>query len=199
MRIAEHAPYPCPRLPALFVMTDPDRLPDPLAVARRLPAGCGLVYRHFGDPEAGAVIAQLASLCAQRNIQLMISYDPALDGIGAPDAGVHFAQKHHHAIAAWRTQWPDRPASAAAHDCKSARRALDEGVDAVFLSSVFASKSPSAGPPMGAQGFAHNVQTIGGPVYALGGITAQNAPDLCGAASGLACVSAINSNWRTKK
>ena len=33
------------------MFTDPDRTPDPVALARQLPRGTGLVYRAFGAPD----------------------------------------------------------------------------------------------------------------------------------------------------
>jgi thiamine-phosphate pyrophosphorylase len=65
--------------------------------------------------------------------------------------------------------------TAAAHSARAARRALSAGADAVVVSTVFASRSASAGPAMGPLRLAILVRRVNGPVYALGGIDNKKA------------------------
>jgi thiamine-phosphate pyrophosphorylase len=67
------------------------------------------------------------------------------------------------------------------------------GVEAVVISPVFPSRSPSAGAPIGALRFRILVRTARLPVYALGGVNPRTARALkgCGAA-GLAAVEALD-------
>ena len=39
------------RLPPLLLMTDPLRLPEPLAAAEGLPVGAGVILRAYEEPE----------------------------------------------------------------------------------------------------------------------------------------------------
>jgi thiamine-phosphate pyrophosphorylase len=72
-------------------------------------------------------------------------------------------------------------------------RARRAGVDAIVVSPVFASASPSAGRPMGARAFAVLVREARLPVYALGGVNAGTARALPrSGAAGLAAIEALN-------
>ena len=63
----------------------------------------------------------------------------------------------------------------AAHSLGAARRARLAGADAVVVSAVFASDSPSAGAPIGPVRLARLVRQAGLPVYGLGGINDRTA------------------------
>ncbi|NEX94376.1 thiamine phosphate synthase, partial [Caulobacter sp. 17J65-9] len=74
--------------PPLFFVTDPVRTPDPAAVAARLPAGAGVIYRAFGAADAGATAGALAGIARTRGLTLLIGADAALaEACGAH--GVH--------------------------------------------------------------------------------------------------------------
>ena len=80
-------------LPALWFFTDPDRVADPLAAAARLPAGCGIVYRGFGRPQAPAEAAALARLAREKGLVFLVGLDGALAAqVGAH--GVHLPERH---------------------------------------------------------------------------------------------------------
>ncbi|HKR90555.1 MAG TPA: thiamine phosphate synthase, partial [Phenylobacterium sp.] len=68
--------------------------------------------------------------------------------------------------------------TAAAHSPAAVRRAKAAGADAAVVSAVFASRSPSAGPPIGALRLANLVRAAGLPVYALGGVNDRTAARL---------------------
>lgn len=169
-------------LPALWLFTDPERTPDPAALAEALPCGAGVVYRHFGRDDRRAQARALAAIARRRGLVLLIAADPGLArSVGAH--GVH---------------WPERLLggagvrsscrggggggaqtvdimTAAAHGARGVRAAFRAGCDLVFLSPVFASASRSAGRPLGPARLAVLARTAPLPVCALGGVNRASA------------------------
>jgi thiamine-phosphate pyrophosphorylase len=188
-QIAATAPKLVAHLGPLMVLTDPVRLPDPVSLAAHLPPGSVLIYRHFGDPKACQLRDQASALCHQRGVSFLVSCDSAVPP--GPKMGVHFPEHMHGAIADWREAMVGHIFTAAAHSVKSANAALAAGADAVLLSPVFGTACESSGAAMGAADFAQKCKAIHGPVYGLGGITAENATALQGYVAGIAAVSAI--------
>jgi thiamine-phosphate pyrophosphorylase len=81
-----------------------------------------------------------------------------------------------------RARLPGGLIGASAHSAKEAAVLLSGGADYVTMSPVFVTASkPGYGPAIGLDGLTHVVAQVSGPVIALGGITAANAP-LCLAA-----------------
>lgn len=154
-------------LPALLVFTDPARTPDLEALARRTPRGAALVYRSFGAANAQATALRLRAILHGRGARLLIGADAALAARVRAD-GVHLPER----LAARPLGRPHWLVTAAAHSARAARGAR---ADAVVVSAVFPSNSPSAGAPLGPIRLARIVRAAGRPVYALGGITNQNA------------------------
>jgi thiamine-phosphate pyrophosphorylase len=74
--------------------------------------------------------------------------------------------------------------------------AMRLGVDAVIVSAVFPSASPSARKPIGALRFRILARSAGLPTYALGGITADNAGRVGSHAAGWAAIEAVLLGWR---
>jgi len=161
-------------LPTLLFFTDPARTPDPEAIAERLPRGAGVVFRAFGAADAAARGARLARISRQGELKLLVGADAGLavklgaDGVHLPERLAHRARRLKAAHPAWIV-------TAAAHSAAGARRALAFGADAVVVSAVFASASPSAGAPIGPIRLAILVRRAGGPVYALGGVDNKKA------------------------
>jgi len=156
-------------LPNLLVFTDPVRTPDPEALARRLPRGAALVYRSFGAADAEAIARRLRMILQGQGARLLIGADSALAlRVGAD--GVHLPER-----LAWRAvslRGRFSLITSAAHSLRAARAV---GPDAVVVSAVFPSSSPSAGRPIGPVRFAALVRAAGRPVYALGGVTNETA------------------------
>ena len=172
--------WPGEPLPRLLFFTDPSRVPDPEAVAERLPAGAGVVYRPFDAPDAIESGLRLAEIARRRGLLLLAGADPALaEAIGA--GGVHLPQRLARSAGAIRLAHPDWRITAAAHDLEAVRTAERAGVEAVVVSPVFSSNSPSAGAPLGVAGLAAIAADAGLPVYALGGVNAKTADALVGA------------------
>jgi len=162
-----------PAIPSLFFVTDPERTPDPLAVARRLPRGTAVIYRHFGAPERAKTARNLASIARSRGLVLLIAADPTLaQRVGAD--GVHWPQAR-----LPRTRSAVL-VTAAAHDADSLTRAANLGVDACLLAPVLPTNSSSGNAPLGLFRAGQLAQRSAVPVIALGGITADTAKRLAG-------------------
>ncbi len=175
-------------LPPLILVTDPDRTPDPVALAERLPPGSGVIFRGFGRKGAGKTARQLAAVARRRGLVLLIG----ADALRAPGAGVHLPERMAHRAAALRRARPGVLVTVAAHSLPALIRARRAGADAALLSTVFKSRSPSAGRPLGPVRFAALARQAGLPVYALGGVKTKNAPRLKGSgAAGLAMVEGL--------
>jgi thiamine-phosphate pyrophosphorylase len=178
-------------LPPLLFFTDPQRTPEPERIAERLPRGSAIVYRAFGAPEAGACGRRLAAIARRRGLKLLVGADETLAySLGAD--GVHLPERLAHRARRLKAGHPRWTVTCAAHSLAAARRALALGADAVVVSTIFESRSASAGRPMGPVRLALLVGGAAGPVYALGGITHEKARRLAGVRLvGLAAVDAF--------
>jgi len=154
-------------LPRLWLMTD-ERLGDGLfdAVAR-LPAGAGVVFRHYslGDVARRSLFEQVRAA----HPGLLLLAGPAeladlwgADGSHGPGPG-----------SGLRT--------APAHDLVEIRAAETAGADLIFLSPVFATRSHPEARPLGADGFASLAAQTRLPAIALGGMTSARAEALVAA------------------
>lgn len=175
-------------LPPLLLFTDPARTPDPVAAAAALPPGAAVIYRAFGAADAPDLARALRRTTRARGVKLLIGADPALARAVGAD-GVHLPERLACRARALRLAHPAWLVTAAAHSLPAARRGLDLGAQAVVVSAIFPSRSPSAGPPLGPIRLAALARAAGGPVYALGGINTKNARRLL--ASGVVGLAAV--------
>ncbi len=171
----------------LILLTDDERLPDPLAAARRLPPGAIVIVRARDAKKRAKLALALRVIAFARGLILLIADDPALvRAIGAN--GLHLPEIRAHQAAHWRAKNPHWLITAAAHSLGAVLRS--GSADAVLLSPVFATKShrnARALTPARARLIARAVPL---PVFALGGITAQNAGQVSGFA-GIAAIGAL--------
>jgi thiamine-phosphate pyrophosphorylase len=159
-------------LPPLWLFTDARRLADPRPVVARLPKGlAGVVLRHDQDPERAALGRDLARLCRARRLKLVVAGDSRLaESLGA---GLHLRGG----------RWPGPGQSprlrrlgalrtSSAHSLPELRRAARAGVDLVFLSPAFTTRSHPDAAPLGAVRWALLARRAGPRlgVAALGGI-----------------------------
>ncbi|OYW42893.1 MAG: hypothetical protein B7Z38_03520 [Rhodobacterales bacterium 12-64-8] len=178
-------------LPRALFVTDPVRTPDILKIARRLPRGFGIVWRHYGAGHRLATGRELARICRQRGLILLVSADPELAArIGAH--GVHWPAAR---LTGNRLKLPRLIETASAHDPRAIARAARLGVDAVILSPVFPSRSPSAGKPLGLVKFRQLARAASLPVYALGGVGPRNAARAMMHAAGWAAIDCVIDGW----
>lgn len=178
-------------LPPLLFLTDPNRTPDPELAAARLPRGSAVLFRAFDGHDAVAQGRRLKAVARRRGLVLLAGADPALARAVGAD-GVHLPERLAYRAGAIRRARPDWLVTAAAHSGRAIRKALRSGAQAVLVSPVFESLSPSAGRPLGALKFAALARQAPGRVYALGGVDARTAPRLIGSgAIGLAAIGAL--------
>jgi thiamine-phosphate pyrophosphorylase len=189
---AERAPC---RLAPLVLMHDRNRTPDIENLATRLPEGSALIYREAEGQHDLARADRLRMITQDRGVQFLIGGDPAFASVIKAD-GVHLPRGRYKAkdLRRFRKDWiitqaapkTDRPFPAA-------------GLDAVFVSSVFDSASPSAGAAIGVEELTNRTAATPCPVIALGGITTETAPTLIGTGvSGLAAIDGLAELLRPK-
>lgn len=162
-----------------------------MAVIRRLPMGAGVVYRAFGAPGAAEAGRRLAREARSRGLVFLVGSDAALAAWSRAD-GVHLPERQAVRVRGLKRARRGWRVTCAAHSPAAIVSARRAGADAVFVSPVFESASPSAGMPLGPVRFAALVAGAGLPVYALGGLNAASARRIAGSgATGLAAVDAF--------
>ena len=166
-------------MPRLWLLTDPDRLADPVAAACGLPVGSGIIYRSFGRTNAKTEALALAGLARNRGLILLIGADARL-AVRVGAHGVHLPERLMALAPRLRAQHPGWILTTAAHNQCALAKAKALKLDGAFVSAVFPSQSPSAGAPMGPVRLARLVLDAGLPVMALGGITAKTGQRLIG-------------------
>ena len=170
-------------------MSDPDRTPDALAVARALPKGAALIYRHFGANDRKDIARQLRAISAENGLQFLVGQDVVLAETVDAD-GVHIPERELTAAKKIREQYSGWIVTAAAHSLDAVRKCAAADLDACIVSPVFASDSISAKNPLGVLKLTEMVKAAPIPIIALGGINANTAEKLLGSGvAGLAGVS----------
>ncbi|ABI78554.1 thiamine monophosphate synthase family protein [Hyphomonas neptunium ATCC 15444] len=158
-------------LPPAFFLTDPERTAQPERIVAGLPAGWGVIYRHFGAEDREAVARRLLKLCRKRRLLLLIGADAVLAAkIGAH--GVHWPGRLAGGARKWHGRLQIQTMSGHFRDNPGHFRTLP--VSAVLYSAVFPSRSASAGAAMGALRFRQIAKSLPCPVYALGGVNPDN-------------------------
>lgn len=171
----------------MVFLTDADRVPNPLLIARVLPASAAIVLRDYRSPNRAGLAAQLKSICDARDLKLLIGADFALaESVGAH--GVHLPR--------WFE--PERYApegmmlSASCHNAKELAQADAMGADVAFLSPVFATASHPGATGFGSEKFLSLAARSPLPVLALGGVNESNAAALTGPnVAGIAAIGAF--------
>ena len=175
-------------LPNLLFFTDPARVADPEAVARRLPHGAGIVFRAFGAADAVDQGRRLRKIADARGLLLLAGAELALAEAIKAD-GLHMPERRAGEIPGLKIAQPGWLITTAAHSAAALIMAEQVLADAVVVSPVFPSNSPSAGAPLGVEGLKALVATSSLPVYALGGVRAETAARLAG--SGIVGIAAV--------
>lgn len=182
---------PGSRLPSLWLVTDPARTPDPARAAARLPRGAGVIYRAFGAADALQTARAIRRVADRRGLVFLVGADAAL-ALAAKADGVHLPERLMHRASPLKRSHPTWRITAAAHDREAILRAGRLGLDAVLVSAVFKSRSPSAATPLGPIRFASLIRGARLPVIALGGVNENTAPRLIDTgARGMAAVDGL--------
>jgi thiamine-phosphate pyrophosphorylase len=165
------------KLRGLYAITPEDL--SRVAPAISSGALCALQYRSkFADAARRRTEAQaLAQLCRRHGVPLIINDDLELAlEVGAE--GLHLGIEDGD-LAAARARLPGRILGASCYDrLELARRAVAAGADYVAFGSVFASPTKPGAVRAPLALFGHD---LGVPKVAIGGITAENAPQLVAA------------------
>ena len=159
-------PYKKRRLPKIWLMTDP-RLGDGLiAAVRKLPAGSGVVFRHYQlvADERLALFQKLQRICRLRGHILVLA---------GPDDwsadGVHGRRRFR----------PAQILTMPVHSLREIREAQRLGADLMFLSPVFATRSHPGARALGVMQFFKLARLVApAKVIALGGMTRNKAKPL---------------------
>jgi thiamine-phosphate pyrophosphorylase len=130
-----------------------------------LPRGrAGVVLRHDADPRRAALGRDLARICRDRRLVLLVAGDARL--AAALRAGVH--------LRGGRWSGPLRPCgvvTSSAHSVPDLRRALRAGADLVFLSPAFRTASHPGAPGLGPLRWGMMARQVPGlRLAALGGV-----------------------------
>lgn len=169
-----NAPKRC--LSPVMVMSDDKRLPDPALALKKLPRGSSLVFRHYHDPDRENHALVLRRLCYKLGHRFFVAADMTLalrlsaDGLHMPG----YSQKTGK-ILLDRAQKRGLLVSAAIHNMAQLRHmiALQNRIDAVVISPVFATQSHPGAPHLSVKDFgrmAHLAARNKIGVYAMGGI-----------------------------
>jgi thiamine-phosphate pyrophosphorylase len=179
-------------LPALILLTDDERLPDPAPAIRALPPGSLVVLRSRDRARRIALVAWLASVFRERRLRWIIAGDALLAAKSGAD-GVHFPE-HEIALAArWRVRRPQWLITCAAHSLRASARASRAGADAILLAPVFATASHPVRAHLGNMRTRLIAKAAPLPVYALGGLDSLTARRLAGAQlAGLAAIGGLS-------
>jgi thiamine-phosphate pyrophosphorylase len=160
-------------LPALWLMTDTDRMPDPIPHVARLPRGSAVILRHYNFAGKVALAQRLAILCRARGISLIVAGDWRL-AAQMQASGLHLPEyMSRSGLPAGARLWQrlgQRWLTVAAHDSKGLRRACALNASAAILAPVFPTRSHPNKAVLGAQRFGRMVRCAHVPVVALGGV-----------------------------
>lgn len=183
-------------LPRIWIITNPEHADGPVAPIARALEGCragavGVQLRAKGanDRDLIAWGRALRVVTERRSCLLTVNGRPDVaeivgaDGVHLPETGL--------ALNALRSHWPDIPlVGVSRHDRDGLLRAARERATFAFLSPVF--PVPGKAEPIGVEGFASQIATVGMPTYALGGVSAADVTSLTAAgARGIAVRRAI--------
>jgi thiamine-phosphate pyrophosphorylase len=150
--------------------------PDLIASATRL---LGVMRPH-----GGRLLINIGPLVDDDTAALLAA-SPGVDGFHVPDEP--------DLLPRYRARFPKLLIGASTHDAESVRAAADAGADFVCFGPVFATASKKhMGKPQGLEALADACKATTVPVFAIGGITPENARTCLDAgAHGVAAVGAV--------
>ncbi len=156
-------------LPFLWLLSDERNDAGLEQALTALPSGSAFVFRHY----------HLAKEARRKRFE-------TLSSLARKDDHLVILSDHEDVARAWKADGiygsPARIAEgkgllriSTAHDGDEIQRAVAAGADAIFLSSVFPSRTHPGAPTLGIQGFNVLAQQSPVPVIALGGMTRERA------------------------
>ena len=180
-------------LPPLFFITDQQAVPTPETVISRLPKGSAVILRDYDHPEREELGAALAMLCRDRGIIFLVARDIDLAIKLAAD-GVHLPEGCMDRGANIRASYSHWLITASCHSLAAVLRAKNIAVDMGLIAPVFPTHShpktfSGQETTLGISGVRDLTAATTLPLYALGGVTNENARQLIG--SGVVGIAAI--------
>ncbi len=177
------------RYAALILMTDDERLADPLGAARALPRGSMVILRTRNMAQRRELAGELRAIAKARRLTFLIAGDPELAArIGAD--GIHLPESDARQAAHWRARHANWIITAAVHSLNALVAARH--ADAVLVAPVFPTASHPGAATLGPMRLRFIAQHSPLPVYALGGIDAHTIQILQGAKlAGVAAIGAL--------
>ncbi len=159
-------------LPRLWLMTD-ERQGDGLWTAlERLPRGAGVVFRHYRleGRERRALFSRVRAVARRRRLVLVLA-GSAREAVAWKADGAHGPHAFPRTV---------RPLlrTISVHRGRELERAARLGVDALFLSPVFPTRSHPGAAALGPVRFGLLVRRTGLPIIALGGMNRRKARHL---------------------
>ena len=143
--------------PRLWLMTD-ERMGEGLWRAlRRLPAGSGVVFRHYSTPlaERRVLFRRVAAIARARRLVLVRA---GRGPLGPGEAGMHGRR------GAGLVTWP-------VHDRRAAMAAVRAGADLLFVSPLYPTRSHPDAPALGPVRARRLIAGLPVRAIALGGVT----------------------------
>lgn len=184
---------PGDKFPALLLMTDAKRLPDPSAYIPHLPKGSAIIIRHFTTKEKTNLSFKIKTLCKKHKVKLLLS-DDIKTALKLGLDGVHFSERkaRRQAVKPKIATQKNFIFTSACHSLRALKRAERANMDAVLISPVFTTQSHPDTKGLGALRFQCLATQTHLKCYALGGITPQTAQRLSSSkAYGFAGISSL--------
>ncbi|MBV8577147.1 MAG: thiamine phosphate synthase [Acetobacteraceae bacterium] len=173
--------------PVLWLFTDARRVADPLSAASRLPSGlAGVVFRHDGEPGRAALGRELARICRERRLMLVVAGDVRL--ARSLRAGVHLR------AGAWPSplRAGGRLVTSSAHSMAELRRAPRAGAAVIFLAPAFRTASHPDARGFGPIRWTRLARSVEGvAVCALGGVDGTTVRRLTRFCAGAGAIGAL--------
>jgi len=179
-----------PDVPRFFIMSDEERLPDPISILSDLPTGSVVILRHYYSPNRETLAFELVKKAHARRIKVLIAGDEKLamrcgaDGVHLPSFALNRCLGKH------RVHKPNWLLSAAVHSRKAARKARKIKADFVLISPVFKTMSHADVSGIGPSAFTVISKVSQCRAIALGGVDEKTSPAL--KASGLWGIAGIS-------
>lgn len=172
-------------LDGLYAITDPGLTPgDALLPAAEAALRGGARLLQYRDkqaslPEREQQAMALAALCRRHGSLFIVNDDPALAKHVEAD-GVHMGQSDGAINRARQQLGPEKIIGISCHgDLDLAWRAVEDGADYVALGRFFTSRTKPGAPSASLAVLAAACRSLPVPVVAIGGVTPDNAGQLC--------------------
>jgi thiamine-phosphate pyrophosphorylase len=157
------------RLPHIWLMTDP-RLGDRLLPAiQALPAGSGVIFRHYDLPAAQRqrLFYAVRTICRRRGHKLLLASPPKkalhcdIDGLHNYKSGRHKSGRQIYL------------SSASVHNLKELKSATQQKADLIFVSPIYPTRTHPDARHLGPFGLKHisGHPQCSAAIIALGGMT----------------------------